>query len=257
MTLNSGSPAHRHHKRLTQLEAEHTPDAVSERLSQSSSQNYLRDFVYGGIDGAVTTFAVVAGTIGAELSTNIILILGAANLFADGFSMAASNFLGTRAEHEDYDRLRRVEEEHIESVPEGEREEVRQIFAAKGFSGDDLLRIVEHITSDRDRWVKTMLTEEYGLPLEVRSEWKAAASTFIAFLICGVVPLVPFILIGREAFALSTAATVVVFFLIGSGKARWSPKPWWWSGMETMAIGGIAAGLAYAVGVLLKSIGAG
>lgn len=257
MIGRSISAANLRHQKLHQLEAEHTPAAVSERLSRGSSQNYLRDFVYGGIDGAVTTFAVVAGTIGAELSTKIILILGAANLIADGFSMAASNFLGTRAEHEDYDRLRRIEEEHIDTIPDGEREEVRQLYAAKGFAGEDLTRIVEHITSDRERWVNAMLTEEYGLPQEVRSEWRAAASTFLAFLLCGVVPLVPFVFIGRDAFSASTVLTFVVFFLIGSGKARWSPKSWWRSGTETMAIGGIAAVLAYVVGVLLKSIGSG
>ena len=87
------------------LEHEHTPEAIAERLGRGARHNYLRDFVYGGIDGAVTTFAVVAGTIGANLATRIVLILGAANLIADGFSMAASNFLGTRAERDDYRRV--------------------------------------------------------------------------------------------------------------------------------------------------------
>lgn len=95
------------------LEHEHTPEAIKVRLARGSTQNYLRDFVYGGIDGAVTTFAVVAGTIGANLATRIVLILGAANLIADGFSMAASNFLGTRAERDDYDRIARIEANHI------------------------------------------------------------------------------------------------------------------------------------------------
>ena len=76
------------------LEHEHTPEAIGERLAAGTRQNYLRDFVYGGIDGSVTTFAIVAGTIGASLSIEVVLILGIANLVADGFSMAASNFLG-------------------------------------------------------------------------------------------------------------------------------------------------------------------
>ncbi len=99
------------------LEHEHTPEAISARLAQRVRQNYLRDFVYGGIDGAVTTFAVVAGTMGASLSTRIVLILGAANLIADGFSMAASNFLGTRAERDDYRRLEEVEKNMSKSRP--------------------------------------------------------------------------------------------------------------------------------------------
>ena len=115
------------------LEHEHSPEAIKERLAKGSVHNYLRDFVYGGVDGAVTTFAVVAGTIGASLAPRIVIILGVANLIADGFSMAASNFLGTRAERDDYDRIARLEAKHIEIDPEGEREEIRQIYAAKDF----------------------------------------------------------------------------------------------------------------------------
>ena len=92
-----------------------------------------RDWVYGGIDGTVTTFAVVAGVVGAELSTRTLLILGAANLFGDGFSMAAGNYSGTKAELDEYAQVRRMEERHVDLVPEGEREEIRQIFRAKGF----------------------------------------------------------------------------------------------------------------------------
>lgn len=235
--------------------ADHTPEAIRERLARGTTQNYLRDFVYGGIDGAVTTFAVVAGTIGAELSTNIILILGAANLIADGFSMAASNFLGTRAERDDHERLRLVEESHIDMFPDGEREEVRQIYARKGFEGEGLELVVELVTSDRDRWVQTMLTEEYGLPRDVRSEWKAATSTFAAFVACGLVPLLPFIFLGSNAFTMSIVLTGMVFFMIGSTKARWSTQPWWKSGGLTLAIGGGAASLAYLVGAFLRSFG--
>ena len=101
------------------LEHEHSPDAIRHRLAKGANHNYLRDFVYGGIDGSVTTFAVVAGTIGADLSTRVVLILGGANLIADGFSMAASNYLGTRAERDDHRRLEVIENRHIDIDPEG------------------------------------------------------------------------------------------------------------------------------------------
>lgn len=236
------------------LEHEHSPEAIAERLARGSRHNYLRDFVYGGIDGAVTTFAVVAGTIGASLSPRVVLILGGANLIADGFSMAASNFLGTRAERDDQDRLSLLEARHISLEPEGEREEVRQIYAAKGFEGNDLEKIVTIITSDRERWIETMLTEEYGLPREVRSEWVAALSTFSAFAICGSVPLVPFVFGMDQAFTISAVLTGLVFFLIGSAKARWSTAPWYRSGAVTLLIGGIAATLAYLAGNILKGV---
>ncbi|HEY6231742.1 MAG TPA: VIT1/CCC1 transporter family protein [Pyrinomonadaceae bacterium] len=185
------------------MEHEHTIEAIHERLSAGPRLNYLRDWIYGGIDGAVTTFAVVSGVVGARLSAWIILVMGFANLLADGFSMAASNFLGTRAEHDDLKRLEAVEHRHLDLDPEGEREEVRQIFRSKGFAGDDLTRLVSLITADRARWVRTMLTEEYGLPPEVRSPWLAAVCTFSAFLACGLVPLIPFLFSLRNALVLS------------------------------------------------------
>jgi len=236
------------------LEHEHTPEAISARLARGARHSYLRDFVYGGIDGAVTTFAVVAGTIGASLSPRVVLILGAANLIADGFSMAASNFLGTRAERDDYDRIAQLEARHIDLEPEGEREEIRQIYAAKGFHGADLETIVAIVTSDRERWIQTMLTEEYGLPREVRSEWLAALSTFAAFLFCGLVPLLPFVFGANAAFSTSSLLTGLVFFSIGSVKARWSTSPWWRSGSVTFIIGGIAASLAFLAGTILKNL---
>lgn len=236
------------------LEHEHTPEAISARLATGVRQNYLRDFVYGGIDGAVTTFAIVAGTMGANLSTRVVLILGATNLIADGFSMAASNFLGTRSEREDLRRLEKIENRHIDITPEGEREEVRQIYAAKGFEGEELERAVEVLTADRNRWVQTMLTEEYGLPRELRSEWLAAASTFVAFVLCGLVPLTPFILGSSNSFSASIWLTGFVFFLIGSIKARWSTVTWWRSGLVTLFVGGIAASLAFVAGSLLKGL---
>lgn len=239
---------------ITGLEHEHTREAIRDRLEHGASQNYLRDFVYGGIDGSVTTFAVVAGTLGANLSSRVVLILGAANLLADGFSMAISNFLGTRAERDDHDRIARIESRHIDLDPEGEREEIRQIFAQKGFEAVQLEEIVRIVSSDRQQWIRTMLTEEYGLPIKTRSEWLAAFSTFGAFVICGLVPLVPFIVGAESSFPVSAILTGFTFFLIGSVKSRWSIESWWRSGLITLIVGGAAATLAFLVGAVLKNI---
>jgi vacuolar iron transporter family protein len=236
------------------IEHGHSQEDIRERLAAGPRHNYLRDWIYGGVDGAVTTFAVVAGVVGAELSTAVILVMGFANLAADGFSMAASNYLGTKAEQEDFKHLEAVERRHIETVPEGEREEVRQIFRAKGFEGQELERVVALITSDRTRWVRTMLTEEYGLPGEIRSPWLAAFSTFSAFVLCGLAPLVPFLVGGRKAPWLSALVTGCVFFIIGSVKSKWSTASWWRSGLSTLFVGALAATLAYAVGTLLAGL---
>ncbi len=168
--------------------------------------------------------------------------------------MAASNYLGTRAEIDDYRRIEAIEHRHIELAPEGERDEIRHIYREKGFGGEELEKAVELITSDKDRWVKTMLAEEYGLPSEIRSPWMAAGCTFSAFIVCGLVPLVPYLFGMAASFLIACVATGVTFFLIGSFKSRWSTASWYRSGLETLFVGALAAGIAYGVGVLLKGI---
>ncbi|REJ93197.1 MAG: hypothetical protein DWQ34_04800 [Planctomycetota bacterium] len=245
---------------LESLKAGHTPAAIAARLDRGREPSYLRDFVYGAIDGTITTFAVVSGVAGAGLSANVILILGVANLLADGFSMAASNFLGTRAEEQQREKTRRMEERHIAEVPDGEREEVRQVFARQGFEGEQLEHIVDVITADRERWVETMIKEEHGLPLAGPAPLRAALATLLAFILIGAVPLLPFlfgIVTGRAvsgAFVWSTALTLVAFFAVGAAKSRFVQQRWVTAGLETLAIGGLAAAIAYVCGVILGSI---
>jgi VIT1/CCC1 family predicted Fe2+/Mn2+ transporter len=242
-----------------ELEELHTPHAIAERLSSATEHGYLRDFVLGAVDGTVTTFAVVSGVAGAELAGGVAIILGFANLLADGFSMAAGNYLSTRADLHVVERARAVEEMHIVRVPEGEREEIRQIFRAKGFEGDLLERAVDVITEDPRRWVDTMLTEEMGLQLEKPSPFRAALSTFSAFVIAGFVPLIPFVAFDlgpRNTFLVSTLLTGLTFVLIGSFKGLVVHRPWLPSGIETLLVGGAASAMSYAVGVLLRGIGA-
>jgi VIT1/CCC1 family predicted Fe2+/Mn2+ transporter len=236
------------------LEHDHTREAIAERLARDIRPSYLRDWVYGGIDGAVTTFAIVAGVVGADLSARVILILGAANLLADGFSMGAGNYTATKTEVEEYKRLESIERNHIAEVPDGEREEVRQIMHRKGLRGHVLKEAVEAITADEERWVHTMLVEEYGLVPHLRSPLRAAWGTFAAFGLCGAVPLIPFMAGLEHAFSIAIVLTGAVFFAIGSAKSRWSLVSWWRSGIETLAIGLGAAGLAYVIGYGLDQL---
>jgi VIT1/CCC1 family predicted Fe2+/Mn2+ transporter len=233
---------------------DHHPEAIRERLANPPEVSYLRDWVYGGIDGSVTTFAIVSGVIGAHLAPSVVLILGAANLLADGFSMAASNYSATRTERQELDHLRVVEARHIAQHPEGEREEVRQILEKQGFSGAEIERMVAVITSNRDRWIEFMLAEEYGLARQVRSAMKSALTTFASFFLCGAIPLVAFVLRLPEPFTISLWMTLVVFFAIGSLKSRVLTISWLRGGLETLATGSIAASLAYGIGVLLRGL---
>lgn len=237
------------------LEHSHRADAIAQRLSAGQKPSYLRDFVYGGIDGAVTTFAVVSGVVGAQLSTTVILVLGLANLVADGFSMAASNYSGAKTVADDVERVREIERKHIRIEPDGEREEVRQILAAKGLSGNSLEDAVKAITAREETWIDLMLTDEYGLSPNYSSPVLAAFATFAAFVLCGAVPLLPYLAGISDAFAWSAGLTGLVFVLIGAAKSRWSLAPWWRSAIETLVIGGAASAMAFAVGWLLRGIG--
>jgi vacuolar iron transporter family protein len=242
------------------LAAEHTPEAIRDRLNRAPTASYLRNFIFGAVDGTVTTFAVVSGATGALLPGGVVVVLGAANLLADGFSMAVSIHLGTRGEIEERDRARHEEERQVALVPEGEREEIRQIFAAKGFEGDVLDRVVEVITSDTRRWVETMLSEELGYPRVSPSPARAGLMTFLAFVVAGAVPLAPFLLDllkdggSARPFFWSAVLTAGVFFGIGSLKSLFVEQRWYRAGVETLALGGGAACLAYLVGALLRGV---
>ncbi|WP_298864355.1 VIT1/CCC1 transporter family protein [uncultured Sulfitobacter sp.] len=228
----------------------HTRTEIAARLSAGPQNSNLKDMIYGGIDGAVTTFAIVAGVEGAGLPHTIIVALGLANILADGFSMAASNYSGTKAELDDRKRIIQIEERHITDHPEGEREELRQILEMRGLSGAVLEDATHAIAMRRDKWIGIMLTDEYGLTRDDPAPLRAAIATFIAFLIAGAVPLFPFVLGLENAFAIAVFATLLTFFMIGAGKSRWSLAKWWRSGTETLLIGGVAALLAYGVGGL-------
>ena len=204
----------------------------------------------GAIDGSVTTFAIVAGVAGAGLSPFVIIALGMANVLADGFSMAAGNYSATKAEKDNINRIRAIEERHIATHPEGERLEARAILEQKGLSGDVLEQATDAIIADRENWISLMLEGEYGLGGVDPHPMHAAIATFLAFLVAGLIPLMPFVFGATQAFALSAWMTLASFFAIGALKSRWALTSWWRSGVETLLIGGAAAAIAYGVGTL-------
>jgi len=233
------------------LEHNHTREEIQDRLARDRRGNYLRDWIYGGIDGTITTFAIVAGVVGADLPGMVVLVLGLANLIADGFAMGAGNYSATKADSDDYGRLLAIERKHIALEPSGEREEIRQIFGLKGFSGAELERIVDVISSNEDLWAKTMAVEEYGLSPAVKSPVLAAFNTSAAFVLCGLVPLVSYLI--AYSLVWCVVATSLVFFGIGAAKSRWSLAGWARSGAETLSIGISAAGLSFLVGFGLRA----
>ncbi len=221
---------------------------------------HFEDFVYGSIDGSVTTFAIVAGAIGASLSPMVILILGFANLFADGFSMAIGNYQASKARLEFIQKERKREEWEIDNMTESEKQEIRDIYAKKGFTSDLLDEIVRVITARKKVWIDTMMKEELGLIEDGRKPTDTALSTFFGFNIIGLIPLIPFVLLYTaglsvsisDSFLYSIVFTGGAFFLIGIIKGKIVKRSLFRSGLTTIMVGGIAATVAYVVGYLLS-----
>ncbi len=216
---------------------------------------HFDDFIYGSIDGAVTTFAIVAGVVGASLSPGIILILGFANLFADGFSMAAANYQASRARNEYIEMKRKQEEWEIENLEEQETEEIREIYRKKGFKDELLEEVVRIITSRRKVWIDTMMKEELGLIEDEKNPIDSSISTFVGFNLIGLIPLLPFMIFiamgidpNSDAFVYSTVFVLSAFFLVGTIKGKIVKKSKIKSGFYTLIIGGTAAMVAYLIG---------
>lgn len=221
---------------------------------------YLGEFVYGGIDGSVTTFAVVAGATGANLPVNTVLILGFANLIADGLSMSIGNYLSVKSEIQEYNRHKNIEYWEIDHMPEVEKEEIREIYRAKGFEGELLEKIVETITANRERWVDVMMKEELEMALPAESPVKKAMATFISFFIVGLIPLLTYVGYAIQPFdpqylfLLSCLFTSIAFVFIGGLKSYVTETNTWRSILETLLLGGVAAVTAFFVGDVLESL---
>ncbi|MBA3284747.1 MAG: VIT1/CCC1 transporter family protein [Nitrosopumilus sp.] len=225
----------------------------------------IEDFVYGATDGAVTTFAIVAGVVGASRSPSVVLILGFANLFADGFSMAIGNYLSAKSRIEYVERQRKREEWEIENTTAQKIHEIKDIYSDKGFRDELLESIAKVITSKRKVWVDTIMEEKIGLAGNTyENPISKAITTFFAFYLVGLIPLIPFIyvyfvyfdlshLINKidNVFLYSIIFTAISFFSIGLVKGKVVNKSPVRSGLNTLIIGGIAAVVSFLVGSLL------
>lgn len=240
-------------RNLTEALAKHR----ATELHGSRLGPWIHDIVYGAHDGIVTTFAVVAGTAGAGLSWGIVIILGVANLLADGVSMGAGSFLSLRSERDQYHRLRKEELKEIEEIPEIEREEIREAYAAKGFTGKDLDRAVEIITSDKEIWTRTMMQEEHGMIEETADgALLHGLATFLGFIVFGSVPLIPYVLFhsGSDNFLYAIIGTFLALLLVGITRSIVTRERIYRGALEILLIGAVTASIAYGVGLALKGV---
>ena len=245
----------------TEHALDNPPKSETEQQHSGPSSRYIGNIVYGGLDGIVTTFAVVSGVTGAELSAGIVLIMGLANLLADGFSMATGAYLSAKSEREYYDREWQRELWQIKHRPDYERQALYDGYLQQGYTETEARQMVITHARHPSAWAKVMMIEELGLLTDDRNPLLSALLTFCAFLAAGSVPLLVYMLelflpiAPAVAFVVSLALSGVALFVLGAAKVLVTERNALRSGMEMLLIGGLAAGVAYLVGALLKGIG--
>jgi VIT1/CCC1 family predicted Fe2+/Mn2+ transporter len=222
-------------------------------------QKYLGEFVYGGIDGSVTTFAVVAGSVGAGLESAVIIILGFANLLADGFAMSVGAYLSTKSELDNYKKYQKAELKNIQQYPEQEKARLRNIYSKKGFSGATLDQVVATITSNEQQWLEVKMKEDLEILPEQKSPFAMGAVTYLSFVSIGLIPLSVYVwdYLGDfpgNLFFWSCILTSVGFIAIGFLKTYVTESSILKGIFETLILGAIAAVVAYVVGDVLESI---
>ncbi|PIR69213.1 MAG: hypothetical protein COU47_03885 [Candidatus Niyogibacteria bacterium CG10_big_fil_rev_8_21_14_0_10_46_36] len=236
----------------------HTSLKNFKRLRHTALGFFLEDGVFGANDGIVSTFAVVASVAGAALSPVLVIIIGVANMLADAFSMATSNYLATKSNRDLYFRERMVEEGEVATRPQAEVEEIRVILARKGYAGEELERLTALITNNKKFWVDLMMYEELGFaPPDHRGALKHGIATFFSFIGAGILPLLPYFLLSGDSstiFFWSFVATGCALFFIGALRAYFTGRSWFVSGLEMLFFGGIAALIAYGVGHVVSDL---
>src|SRR3989344_3804285 len=223
------------------------------------SGKYIKSFVYGGLDGIITTFAVVAGVTGASLNAGIVLILGFANLTADGISMAFGDYLSTKAEKE-YGRAERKKEEKAVQSPKIEKKSLIKIFFDQGFSRKDSESIAGVVCKNKKACVDIMLSYELGIGKKRQNPFKNALITFSSFVLFGFIPLIAYVfsksisIFRHDTFLIASLFTGLTLFSLGAAKCRVTGMNWIRSGTEMLLVGGLAAFAAYFIGYSISTI---
>lgn len=234
-------------------------DLSINELSEAHSRGgeYIRDVVFSANDGLITTFAVVAGVAGAGLAPAVVVILGLANMFADGLAMALGNYLGTKS-RADFERAnRKLEEMEVAAVPDRELQEIKDIAVRRHIPAPRIAEWVSIITADKKTWVDEMMVWELGIiPGQQNNPVKNAVATFLSFTAAGFLPLTPYVFgVPGNNFLQSIIITALTLFAVGSLRTFVTKRHWFRSGVEMLLVGGTAAVAAYAVGAWLATGG--
>lgn len=230
-------------------------------VHKTEHHKYIGEVVYGGLDGIITTFAVVSGVAGASLSSGVVLILGLANLLADGISMGVGAFFSAKSDREYYEVERARETKQVREHPKEERQELVDIYISKGYSSEDATVLVEIQSKNEELFVDAMMIHELDMHPDDRNAVISGMTTFLSFQVAGAVPLLAYFC-GRffwpmtetVEFYSSVVLTALALFGLGATKVWVTARSWFRSGLEMMLVGGLAAFVAYVVGYTLQGL---
>lgn len=247
----------------SQFTDEEFKEHLEKEHRSSLFSDYLKEIVYGGNDGIVTTFAVVAGFTGAYSSSDMalnmsiltVLLFGLANLFADGTAMGLGNFLSLRAEQHIYQTYKEKERLEIQRNPEMEKKETLYILKKKGFSEEHAFQMTELLMKNPDYWLQFMMTDELEMKNpEGDNPAINGLATFLSFCVFGCIPIIPYLFVtdAGSAFLYSCLSTLIALVLLGIFSGVFSGRAYGKTIFETVLIGSASAFVAYFVGTFFS-----
>lgn len=220
---------------------------------------FLKEAVFGFNDGIVSTFAVIAGLSGGAVEHKTVLLAALATLFAGAFSMGLGTYIGSKAEKEHYEGELAREKYEVKHMPEAERQEIREIYAAKGFSGKLLEDVVEKITKDEKVWIDVMMKDELGFAEAPPKPGINGVIMSVSFTVGSLLATFAYFFppLGTtfgmtHNFLISLGVSVVALLIVGGYKTKFTKRNWALSAIETLAIGTLAAGATYLIGLLFS-----
>jgi len=246
----------------------YTSEEFEQHLSRehrlSAFSTYLKEIVYGGVDGIVTTFAVVAGFAGAQsgdstitaLSVTTVLLFGFANLFADGVSMGLGNILSVRADQDVYKKEKENERNEIKRNRKAEISETVFILKQEGFSDKQARSLAEIYATNEEYWLKFMMNNELEMTSpENDKPILTGLSTFTSFIFFGAIPIFPYILLRNDPniFMISSISTMGALIMLGILRYRVTKETVLRSVGEVVLLGGLSSVIAYLVGTFFRA----
>lgn len=226
----------------------------------SSHARYIRSIVFGGLDGIVTTFVIVAGVEGASLSIGVLLIIGIGSMLGDAISMGIGDYASSHAELEYYEVEKERQAWIFDNNPSEERHKIVHVYQSKGLTHEDACTVADILTKKKETAVELMMLAEHGAFEHAGTPATKGLYTFSSFLFFGFVPLVTYVIspffdfTHDQMFASACLLTGVTLFALGAAKGTVIQRNWFYSGLEMLTIGGGASVVAYVIGYLLRGL---